>query len=87
MNNKGFISSAHEREKDKSGLGKRGWITLLCLVCLVVVFSDLGGQWKCNEKVFRVFLRERSLVRFSGEVDGSPRILAKVDEYLLVTNR
>lgn len=54
-----------------------------------VAFShdEFAEQWKRNEKVFRVFLRERSLVRFSGEVGGSPRILAKVDEYLLVTNR
>ena len=43
MNNKGFISRTHESERDKIGLGERGWITLLCLVCLVVIFSDLGG--------------------------------------------
>ena len=43
MNNKGCISRTHESERDKIGLGERGWITLLYLVCLVVIFSDLGG--------------------------------------------
>jgi 4-amino-4-deoxy-L-arabinose transferase-like glycosyltransferase len=54
-----------------------------------VVFDadEFAERWKRNEKVFRVFLKEKSLLRFSSEVGASPRILAKVDEYLLVTNR
>jgi len=143
MNNKGFISSTHERERDKSlpqyvlpifpalailtgqtiGIrfndpaNKEKWIRYIpwsITLALILYFllgwassylamhrmvpapgygqvmlsyHEFAEQWKRNEKVVRVFLRERSLVRFSGEVGGSPRILAKVDEYLLVTNR
>ena len=43
MDDKSFISKTQESERDKIRLGERGWITLLCLVCLVVVLSDLGG--------------------------------------------
>jgi hypothetical protein len=43
MNDKSFISRTQESERDKIGLGKRGWITLFCLVCLVVIFNDLGA--------------------------------------------
>ena len=54
-----------------------------------VVFSydEFARHWKRNERVFRVFLRKKSLARLTGEVGTSPRILTKIDEYLLVTNR
>jgi len=75
----------------------KGPIAVIIPAMVIFFCSFLTRQWrlikKClpnmkrNEKVFRVFLRERSLVRFSGEVGGSARILARIDEYLLVTNR
>jgi len=54
-----------------------------------VVFGDgeFAEQWKRNQTVFRVFLKEKSLSRLSREVDTAPRILAKLNEYFLVTNR
>ena len=54
-----------------------------------IAFTDeeFAEHWKRNERTFRVFLKEMSLARFSGEVGGRPRVLAKLDGYLLVTNR
>ena len=54
---------------------------------IVFAYDEFAEQWKRDEKVLRVFLKEMSLARFSGEIGHSPRTLAKLDEYLLVTNR
>jgi hypothetical protein len=54
---------------------------------VVFSFDEFAGHWKRNERVFRVFLRKKSLARLTGEVGTSPRILTRVNEYLLVTNR
>ena len=54
---------------------------------VVFAHDEFAERWKKNEKAFRVFLKEKSLARFSDEVGGSPRVLAKLDEYLFVTNR
>ena len=54
---------------------------------VVFNYDEFVEQWKRSEKVFRVFLKEKSLARFSGEVGGLPRILAQLDDYIFVTNR
>jgi hypothetical protein len=54
---------------------------------VVFAYDEFAEQWKRNEKVLKVFLKETSLARFSGEVGRPPRTLAKLGEYLLVTNR
>ena len=54
-----------------------------------IAFTDeeFAEHWKRNERTFRVFLKEMSLARSSSEIGGPPRVLAKLNEYLLVTNR
>ncbi len=31
------------KQTDTSGVGERNWARFLCLVCLVVLFSNIGG--------------------------------------------
>jgi hypothetical protein len=55
---------------------------------VVFTLDEFAEHWQRNEKVFRVFLREKSLARFSRDVGTSPRVLSRINsEYFLVTNR
>ncbi len=54
---------------------------------VVFSFSEFSSEWNRNDLVLRVFVKEKNYKRLSDNVGGTPRVLAKFDEFLLVTNR
>jgi 4-amino-4-deoxy-L-arabinose transferase-like glycosyltransferase len=54
---------------------------------VIFSFSDFAQQWNRTDLVLRVIVKEKNFRRLSSNVGAVPKILTKVDEYLLVTNR
>jgi 4-amino-4-deoxy-L-arabinose transferase-like glycosyltransferase len=54
---------------------------------VVFSFVDFAQQWNRKDVVLRVIVKEKNFRRLSSNVGAVPKILTKVDEYLLVTNR
>jgi 4-amino-4-deoxy-L-arabinose transferase-like glycosyltransferase len=54
---------------------------------VVFSFGEFAQEWKRKDLVLRVFVKEKNLRRMTANVGAMPKMLAKFDEYLLVTNR
>ncbi len=54
---------------------------------VVFSFSEFAAEWNREDLVLRIFVKEKNFKRMSDNVGATPRVLAKFEEYLLVTNR
>ena len=54
---------------------------------VVFTFSEFARMWNRRDLVMRVFVKEKNLRRMTANVGSAPKILTRLDEYLLVTNQ
>jgi hypothetical protein len=54
---------------------------------VLFTFEEFAEQWKKDELLLKVFVKEKTLPKLHSDVGRPPKILMKFDEYLLVTNR
>jgi 4-amino-4-deoxy-L-arabinose transferase-like glycosyltransferase len=54
---------------------------------VLFTFEEFARQWKRNEIIFGVFIKEKNLIRLSSDIGASPRVLSRYNDYVLVTNR
>jgi 4-amino-4-deoxy-L-arabinose transferase-like glycosyltransferase len=54
---------------------------------VIFTFEEFVEQWKKNERPLKVLIKEKNFLRLSTQLGVSPKLLTKLDEYLLVTNR
>jgi hypothetical protein len=50
-------------------------------------FQEFAERWKKNEQPLKVFVKEKNLERLSREIGSAPKLLIRLNEYLLVTSR
>jgi 4-amino-4-deoxy-L-arabinose transferase-like glycosyltransferase len=50
-------------------------------------FQEFAERWKKNEQPLKVFVKEKNLDRLSRDIGGAPRLLMRLNDYLLVTSR
>jgi 4-amino-4-deoxy-L-arabinose transferase-like glycosyltransferase len=48
-------------------------------------FKEFAERWRQNEQPLKVFVKEKNLERFSSEIGSAPKLLMKLNGYLLVT--
>jgi 4-amino-4-deoxy-L-arabinose transferase-like glycosyltransferase len=54
---------------------------------VVFSFQEFAERWKKNEQPLKVFVKEKNLDRLTREIGGAPKLMMKLNEYLLVASR
>jgi hypothetical protein len=54
---------------------------------VLFTFQEFAERWKKNEQPLKVFVKEKNLDRLSREIGSAPKLLIRLNEYLLVTSR
>src|SRR5213594_2288053 len=68
------------KQTDTSGFGERGWAWFLCLVCLVVLFSNIGGGALFEPDEGRNAEKAREILLLDGWVTPYQNFLPTLDK-------
>ncbi|HYA30489.1 MAG TPA: hypothetical protein VEI95_16865, partial [Acidobacteriota bacterium] len=72
----GSIYVAEKRPTPARGYGK-----------VLFTFEEFAAEWKQNKLPLRVFLKEKSLPRLTGELGEVPKSLMRFGDIVLVSSR
>jgi 4-amino-4-deoxy-L-arabinose transferase-like glycosyltransferase len=80
MIDKSTTSENLAKQSDTSGFGERGWAWFLCLVCLVVLFSNIGGGALFEPDEGRNAEKAREILLLDGWVTPYQNFLPTLDK-------